>query len=109
MTNDATRTERVEGTITHINTRGFGFIQPDNSRRSLFFHALGVAGGCYGDLQTEQQVDFIEETDASGRPRAVDVRLLDLDPATGDALRPPTAAGAGDDDDGNVYDWHEAS
>jgi len=39
----------------------------------------------------------------------VDVRLLDLDPATGDELRPPTAAGAGDDDDGNVYDWHEAS
>jgi len=59
---------RCEGTITHINARGFGFIQPDNSGRTVFFHASGVAGGRYDDLQVEQQVDYIEESDVSGRP-----------------------------------------
>ncbi len=82
---DATHTERVEGTITHINTRSFGFIQPDNNDRTVFFHASGVAGGRFDELEVEQHVDFIEETDAHGRPRAVDVRPLDLDPATGGA------------------------
>jgi len=57
----------------------------------------------------QQQVDFIEETDVSGRPRAVDVRPLDLAPATGGEVRPLSAVGAGDDDAGNVYDWGEAS
>jgi len=69
----------------------------------------GVAGGRYDELEVEQQVDFIEETDVSGRPRAVDVRVLDLDSATGDDLRSLRAAGAGDDDAGNTYDWGEAS
>jgi len=40
----------------------------------------------------------------------VDVRLLDLDSAMGDELRPLRAAGAGDDDAGTTsYDWGEAS
>jgi len=39
----------------------------------------------------------------------VDVRVLDLNSATGDELRPMRAAGAGDDDAGNVYDWGAAS
>ena len=97
---------RCEGTITHINGRGFGFIRPHNSEGTLFFHASSVAGGRYDELEVEQHVDYIEETGASGRPCAVDVRLLDLDPATGDELRPSGAVGAGDDDD-NVYTWHE--
>ncbi len=64
-TPDDTQPSRCEGTIKTLTDRGFGFIVPHNSRRSLFFHASGVAGGRYDDLQTEQQVDFIEETDAS--------------------------------------------
>ncbi len=47
---DATRTERVEGAITHINARGFGFIQPNNNECTVFFHASAVAGGRYDDL-----------------------------------------------------------
>ena len=97
---------RCEGIITHINGRGFGFIRPHNSEGTLFFHASSVAGGRYDELEVEQHVDYIEETGASGRLHAVDVRLLDLDPATGDELRPSGAVGAGDDDD-NVYTWHE--
>lgn len=100
---------RCEGTISHINARGFGFIQPHNSGRTVFFHASDVAGGRYDELEVEQHVDYIEETDATGRPRAVDVRPLDLAPATGDELRAARPAGAGDDDDANTYDWGEAS
>ncbi len=79
---------RCEGTISHINARGFGFIQPDNSERAVFFHASDVAGGRYDDLQVGQHVDYIQETGASGRPCAVDVRPLDLAPATGGEVRP---------------------
>ncbi len=79
---------RCEGTISHINARGFGFIQPDNSERAVFFHASGVAGGRYDEMEVEQHVDYIEETGVSGRPCAVDVRPLDLAPATGGEVRP---------------------
>ncbi len=104
-----TQPNRMTGTITHINSRGFGFIQPDNSERTVFFHSSAVAGNRYDELEVEQQVDYIAETDANGRPRAIDVRVLDLDPATGGELHPMKAAGASDDDDANTYDWGAAS
>jgi len=93
---------RCKGTVSHINARGFGFIQPHNSDGTVFFHASAVMGGRYDELDVEQQVDYIAETDANGRPRAVDVRPLDLDldQGTGDELRPMSAAD--DDDDGNA-------
>ncbi len=105
-----TQPNRMTGTITRIVAdRGFGFIRVKNSSREFFFHASGVAGGYFDGLKVAQEVDFVEESDISGRVRAVDVRVLDLDSATGDELRPLRAAGAGDDDAGNTYDWHEAS
>ncbi len=100
---------RCAGTITRLGTRGFGWITAHGADDDRYFHARHVAGGRYDSLQLGQQVDYIEETEATGRLRAVAVRPLDLDPATGDELRPPTAAGAGDDDDDNVYTWGEAS
>lgn len=110
-TPDDTQTNRMTGTITRIVAdRGFGFIRAKNSSREFFFHASGVAGGYFDGLNVAQEVDFREESDISGRVRAVDVRVLDLDSATGDALRAASPAGAGDDDAGTTsYDWGEAS
>jgi len=101
-----TQPNRMIGTITRIVAdRGFGFIRAKNSSRDFFFHASGVVGGYFDGLKVAQEVDFVEETDISGRVRAVDVRVLDLAPATGDEPRSMRATDAGDDDDANTYDW----
>lgn len=105
-TPDDTQPNRMAGTITRIVAdRGFGFIRVNNSSRECFFHARAVAGGYFDGLKVAQEVNFVEETDISGRPCAVDVRPLDLAPATGGEVRPMRATDAGDDDDANTYDW----
>lgn len=105
-----TQPNRMAGTIMRIVAdRGFGFIRAKNSSRDFFFHASGVAGGYFDGLKVAQEVDFLEETDISGRVRAVDVRVFDLDSATGDELRPLGSTGAGDDDAGTKYTWGDAS
>lgn len=99
---------RCAGTITRLGTRGFGWITAHGADDDRYFHARHVAGGRYDSLQLGQQVDYIEETEATGRLRAVAVRPLGDDLATFDVGHSSPVAGAGTDD-GNVYDWGEAS
>jgi cold shock CspA family protein len=73
-----TMADRQAGTINRLTDRGFGFLSPSGTRRSVFFHASGVAPGDGGfdSLAEGMAVTFILAADESGRPRAVDVRSL---------------------------------
>jgi len=92
--------DRLCGAVTRLTDRGFGFITVSSARRSIFFHASEVkTEGGFDALALHQPVSFTLEQDATGRPRAVDVRTV--------------RAGAdeedGDDNDGENSDNWEAS
>jgi CspA family cold shock protein len=65
----------ASGTIVRlVRDRGFGFIHTENGQE-IFFHATGVEGTPYDNLQEGQQVTFEKEQDTRGRgERAVRVR-----------------------------------
>ena len=57
-----------------VGSRGFGFVR-DARGEQLFFHATGVEGAVFDELQEGQQVDFERERDTRGRgERAAHVR-----------------------------------
>ena len=64
------------GTIVRIvRDRGFGFIRMENAQE-VFFHATGMSGYPFDNLQEGQAVTFDIEEDTRGRgQRAVNVQL----------------------------------
>lgn len=64
------------GTIVRIvRDRGFGFIRMENGQE-VFFHATGMSGYPFDNLQEGQAVTFDIEQDTRGRgQRAVNVQL----------------------------------
>jgi len=91
--------DRQYGAVTRLTDRGFGFITLNSTRRSLFFHASGVAEGGFDALTLHQPVSFMLASDDTGRPRAVDVRTV----------REGADEEDGDDNDGENSDNWEAS
>jgi CspA family cold shock protein len=65
-----------QGTIVRIvRDRGFGFIRMENGQE-IFFHATGMVGYPFDNLQEGQTVTFEISQDTRGRgQRAVNVRL----------------------------------
>jgi len=65
------------GTIKKIvDDKGFGFITPDNKQRGdrdIFFHASGLQGLVFAELQLDQRVEFSVEANDERGPRAVNV------------------------------------
>lgn len=62
------------GTIRRVmeESRGFGFIKPDNEGPDLFFHATQLRGLEFGDHLRNMRVCYdIEEV--NGRDRAINV------------------------------------
>ena len=66
----------MNGTIKLISTeRGYGFIQPDRGR-DIFFHVTELANRTLDTIAVGEHVEFELSKDRSGRPAAVDVRVV---------------------------------
>jgi cold shock CspA family protein len=74
MTETITKTGRVRKIITE---RGYGFIDPDDSTASLFFHRTSC--DAFDRLLERDPVSYTEELDAPKGPRASNV--VPLSPA----------------------------
>ncbi len=64
------------GTIKKlVRERGFGFIEEPNGQ-DIFFHASGVQGVQFDELEEGETVEYEAESDTKGRgQRAVNVRV----------------------------------
>ncbi len=63
----------MTGTIVRKTDKGFGFIQPDDGGKDVFFHAQNVVDGLFDELQEKEKVAFDLEEGPKG-PAAVNVR-----------------------------------
>ncbi|GGE31155.1 cold-shock protein [Marinicauda pacifica] len=64
------------GTVKWFNTtKGYGFIQPDDSSKDVFVHATAVERAGMSSLTEGQRVSFEETRDAkSGKYSATDLQ-----------------------------------
>lgn len=64
----------MNGTVKFFNeSKGFGFIAPEDGSKDVFVHSSGIKGG--GSLSENQKVSFDVEQSEKG-PRAVNVTPL---------------------------------
>ena len=61
-----------QGTIVRLTDRGFGFIQRDNVKKDLFFHANELQNVQFNDLREGDKVTF-EIGDGPKGPSAVKI------------------------------------
>ena len=72
----ASRGERLQGTVKWFHdTKGFGFITPDDGSKDLFVHHSAIMGDGFKTLAENQAVEFDVEQSDKG-PRAGNVRKL---------------------------------
>lgn len=65
------------GTVKFFNpTKGFGFIQPQDSTKDVFVHISAVERSGLAGLSENQQVSFDVETGRDGRVSAVNLKVL---------------------------------
>ncbi|OIW08851.1 hypothetical protein TanjilG_16432 [Lupinus angustifolius] len=66
--------ERVTGKVKWFNdTKGFGFITPDDGGDDLFVHQSQLKSDGFRSLAEGESVEFQIEADSDGRTKAVDV------------------------------------
>lgn len=64
------------GTVKWFNeSKGFGFIAPDDGGKDLFAHFSEIQGNGFKTLKENQRVTFEVKTDAKG-PKAVSIKPL---------------------------------
>ena len=64
------------GTVKWFNeSKGFGFITPDNGGKDLFAHVKEIRGGAVKTLAENQRVEF-EVTQGQKGPQASSIRTL---------------------------------
>ncbi len=66
-----------KSTIKRLMDRGFGFIKGEGEE-DLFFHRNDLEGSEFNTLKEGQEVLFEKGQGQDGRPRAVKVRLIDI-------------------------------
>lgn len=65
------------GTIKFFNqTRGFGFIKPDDGSKDVFVHISAVERSGLGYLSEGQKIEFEVQAEQRG-PKAVNLRAAD--------------------------------
>ncbi|KAJ8494251.1 hypothetical protein OPV22_015972 [Ensete ventricosum] len=65
---------RSRGTVKWFNdTKGFGFISPDDGGEDLFVHQSSIKGEGYPTLAEGEVVEFVVTEGDDGRTKAVDV------------------------------------
>lgn len=63
----------MQGTVKFFNeTKGFGFIKPNNSNTDIFVHSSGLID----EIRENDQVEYDEERGRKGM-NAVNVKLID--------------------------------
>jgi cold shock protein len=63
----------ANGTVKWFNdSKGYGFITPDEGSKDLFVHHSNIAGGGFKSLAEGARVQFEEREGAKG-PEAIDV------------------------------------
>ena len=71
-----TTNEVITTSVIFYNaTKGWGFLELPNSDRGLFFHHSDIVDGYI--LEEGDLVSYVESTDGSKRPRAIEVTLLE--------------------------------
>ncbi|XP_076901066.1 glycine-rich protein 2-like [Bidens hawaiensis] len=66
--------DRQSGTVKWFNdTKGFGFITPDNGGEDLFVHQSSIRTDGFRSLGDGETVEFVVETGSDGRTKAADV------------------------------------
>ncbi len=63
----------MTGSIVRKTDKGFGFIQPDDGSKDVFFHASNVVDGMFDELAEGEKVTFEIEQGPKG-PAAKDIR-----------------------------------
>jgi cold shock protein len=68
---------RQTGTVKFFNqTKGFGFITPDQGGKDVFVHVTAVEQSGIGSLDEGTRVSFETEPDKRGKgPKAVELQL----------------------------------
>lgn len=62
------------GTVKSFNeTKGFGFIQPDDGSQDSFVHITDVERAGLSTLNRDQKVSYEVEQDKTGKSRAVNI------------------------------------
>jgi CspA family cold shock protein len=62
------------GTVKFFNeTKGFGFIQPDDGGQDSFVHITDVERAGLSTLNRDQKVSYEVEQDKTGKSRAVNI------------------------------------
>jgi len=70
---------RQTGTVKFFNqSKGFGFITPDDGGKDVFVHITAVERSNVGSLSENMRVSFETEPDKRGKgPKAVDLQAAD--------------------------------
>jgi CspA family cold shock protein len=70
---------RQTGTVKFFNqSKGFGFITPDDGGKDVFVHITAVERSSVGALTENMRVSFETEPDKRGKgPKAVDLQAAD--------------------------------
>jgi CspA family cold shock protein len=64
------------GTVKWFNdSKGYGFITPDDGGKDLFVHHSGIAGSGFKSLAEGAKVEF-EATEGAKGPQATNVQLV---------------------------------
>jgi CspA family cold shock protein len=70
---------RQKGTVKFFNqSKGFGFITPDDGGKDVFVHITAVERSDVGSLSENMRVSFETEPDKRGKgPKAVNLQAAD--------------------------------
>ncbi|KAF7014511.1 unnamed protein product [Triticum aestivum] len=70
---------QITGKVKWFNeSKGFGFITPDDGSKDVFVHFTAIAGNGFKTLAEGQRVEF-EIQDGQKGPSAVNVKALELE------------------------------
>ena len=81
------------GTVKWFNeTKGFGFIKPDDGGADLFAHYSGIKSKGFRTLKENQKVEYQVQQGQKG-PQAVEINVLEQPEVRSDAACGPAIAG----------------
>jgi CspA family cold shock protein len=67
--------EQAGSVVTYFESKGFGFLRPDDGGRDIFFHVSRLAEGLATDLRPGTRLLYELGMDRSGKPAASSIRI----------------------------------
>jgi len=67
--------EQAGSVVTYFDTKGFGFLRPDDGGRDIFFHVSRLVEGLATDLRPGTRVLYELGMDRTGKMAASSVRI----------------------------------